>query len=97
MPSHYLWQGDSLILHCHLQPKSSHDEFCGLHGDRIKIRITAPPIDGKANSHLLKFLSKSFGVAKSRITIVSGELSRQKTVSISNPTKVPEGALVETK
>lgn len=43
MTSWYRWSGDDLILDCHLQPKASRDEFAGLHGDRLKIRLTAPP------------------------------------------------------
>jgi len=60
----YRWDGDDLILDCHLQPKASRDEFAGLHGERLKIRLTAPPVEGKANAHLLAFLAAAFGVAK---------------------------------
>ena len=88
-PSFYQWQGDDLIIACHLQPKASKDEFCGEQNERLRIRITAPPIDGKANAHLCKFLAKQFGVSKSRVSIIQGELSRQKRLCITSPTKLP--------
>lgn len=88
--SYFRWDGDDLILDCHLQPKASSDEFAGLHGDRLKIRLTAPPIEGKANAHLLAFLGKAFGVAKSQVSLISGELNRQKRVRIQRPQKLPD-------
>jgi len=93
--SFYRWQGDNLLLSCHLQPKASKDELCGLHGDSVKIRITAPPIDGRANAHLIKFLAKQFGVAKGAITIVSGELGRQKRIQIEQPVRLPEALSIK--
>ena len=87
---YFHWDGSDLILDCHLQPKASKDEFAGLHGERLKIRLTAPPVEGKANAHLLAFLGKAFGVAKSHVQLVSGELNRQKRVRIHSPQKLPE-------
>ncbi|MEH6548649.1 MAG: DUF167 family protein [Pseudomonadales bacterium] len=94
MSTHYRWQGSDLLLYCHLQPKASKDEFCGLHGERLKIRITAPPIDGKANKHLIAFVAKAFGVSKSQVQITSGELGRQKTIWINSPINIPSNTLV---
>ena len=88
--SYFRWDGADLLLDCHLQPKASSDEFAGLHGDRLKIRLTAPPIEGKANAHLLAFLGKAFGVAKSQVSLISGELNRQKRVRIQRPQKLPD-------
>ncbi|MEE8058810.1 MAG: DUF167 family protein [Pseudomonadales bacterium] len=90
MGKFYRWQEDTLLLFCHLQPKASRDEFAGNHNGRLKIRITAPPVDGKANQHLVKFIAKQFGVAKSSVTISNGELGRQKTVLILRPTAFPD-------
>lgn len=84
------WDGDDLLLDCHLQPKASKDEFAGLHGERLKIRLTAPPVEGKANAQLLAFLGKAFGVAKSQVSLESGELNRQKRVRIRAPQRLPE-------
>jgi hypothetical protein len=87
---YFHWDGSDLILDCHLQPKASKDEFAGLHGERLKIRLTAPPVEGKANAHLLAFLGKAFGVARSHVQLISGELNRQKRVRIQSPQKLPE-------
>ena len=87
--SFYRWDGEDLLLDCHLQPKASRDEFTGLHGDRLKIRLTAPPVEGKANAQLLAFLGKAFGVAKSQVSLESGQQSRQKRVRIKQPRHFP--------
>jgi uncharacterized protein len=86
----YVWQGENLILHCHLQPKAANDEIVGTHDGRLKIRITAPPIDGKANQHLVNWFSKLFKVPKNDIEILQGELGRQKTIRIHSPKVLPE-------
>lgn len=70
-----------------VQPKSSRDEIAGIHGDRLKIKLTAPPVDGKANAALIAFLAKKLGIAKSRITIVRGETGRKKTLFIDTATE----------
>lgn len=88
--SGFQWQGDVLILNLHVQPKASKDEWSGLHGERIKLRIKAPPIDGKANAHLLKFIAGEFGVSKSACKLLSGESGRDKRVAISVPRQFPE-------
>ncbi|HUE90919.1 DUF167 family protein [Pseudomonas sp.] len=87
--SYYHWDGEDLILDCHLQPKASKDEFAGLHGERIKIRLTAPPVDGKANAQLLAFLAAAFAVGKSQVSLESGQQSRQKRVRIKQPRHFP--------
>jgi uncharacterized protein (TIGR00251 family) len=82
--------GPDLILKLYIQPKASRDSLVGLHGDEIKIAITAPPVDGKANIHLAKFLAKQFKVAKRQITIEKGVLGRHKQIRIRNPGQLPE-------
>ena len=62
----------------------------GLHGERLKIRLTAPPVEGKANAYLMAFLAKAFGVSKSQVSLISGELNRQKRVRINAPKKLPD-------
>ncbi|MGL5949364.1 MAG: DUF167 family protein YggU [Aeromonas sp.] len=84
------WQQETLLLHIVLQPKASRDQIVGLQGDELKIAITAPPVDGQANSHLIKFLAKQFKVAKSQIHLLRGELSRHKSVAIAAPKQLPE-------
>jgi uncharacterized protein (TIGR00251 family) len=56
------------------------------------VRITAPPVDGKANTHLLRFLAKAFGVAPSRVSLLSGEGNRMKRICIESPIKFPLSA-----
>ena len=94
MSTHYQWADGDLLLVCHLQPNASRSEFAGLHGDALKIRIQAPPVEGKANTELVKFLAKAFGVGKRDIEIISGELNRHKRVRIAAPAKLPDEALV---
>ena len=56
----WIWQDDNLILNIRLQPRASCDEIVAIQADgRLKIRITAPPVDGKANDHLLQFLARA--------------------------------------
>ena len=88
--AYYRWRDGDLLLSCHLQPKASQDEFAGRHGERLKIRIKASPIDGKANSALIKFLAKACSVTKASVSIESGESSRQKLVCIKQPGKIPK-------
>ncbi len=57
---------DGLVLRLYIQPKASRDSIVGLHGDELKVAITAPPVDGQANAHLTKYLAKQFRVAKAR-------------------------------
>jgi len=80
---------DGLVLRLYIQPKASRDSIVGLHGDEVKVAITAPPVDGKANAHLVKFLAKQFRVAKSQVTIEKGELGRHKQVKIIHPQHIP--------
>ena len=71
-----------MILQLHVQPGASRSEFAGRHGDRIKARLAARAIDGKANEALIAFLSEHFNVPKRSVRILSGLKSRQKMVEI---------------
>ncbi len=83
------FEESDLHLRLYIQPKASRDSIVGIHGDELKIAITAPPVDGKANSHLTKFLSKQFKVAKSNIVIEKGELGRHKQIQVISPSQIP--------
>ncbi len=85
----YRWDGEDLLLWVRAQPKSSRDAFAEVLEDAIKLRITAPPVDGKANKHLQAWLAKQFRVAKSAVSIESGESSRRKRVRIQAPRQIP--------
>ena len=71
-------------LQIHLCPNAKRNEICGVFGDRIKIAVMAPAVDGKANDALIKFLAKHFGVGKADITIVRGMTCRDKTIVIDS-------------
>ena len=86
----YSWQGDDLILDCHLQPGARTIGFAGLHGERLKIRISAPPVDGKANAMLVEFLAREFAVGKRQVSLLSGQQSRQKRLLIKAPQQLPD-------
>lgn len=86
----YTWQKDDLILTVRVQPRATSDAFAEHNDEYIKIRITAPPVDGKANKHLIAFLSKTFKVAKSSIQLLSGETGRSKRLLIQQPKVLPE-------
>lgn len=68
-----------------LQPKASRNEVTGENGGVIQIRVTAPPVDGKANRALIKFVAKRLGTAPSDITLVRGERGREKLLEIRGP------------
>ncbi|ANU37513.1 DUF167 family protein YggU [Vibrio scophthalmi] len=82
-------EGEDIVLRLYIQPKASRDKIVGLHGEEVKIAITAPPVDGKANAHLSKYLAKQFKVAKGLVKIEKGELGRHKQVRIVTPSQIP--------
>jgi uncharacterized protein (TIGR00251 family) len=67
----------------HLQPRASRDGIDGLHGDALKVRVTSPPLEGKANKALKKLLAEHLGIAPAQIEIITGERSRKKLVRVS--------------
>jgi uncharacterized protein (TIGR00251 family) len=71
-----------VILELHIQPGASRTEFAGKHGERVKVRVAARALDGKANEALIEFLAAHYKVRKSRIRIAAGLKSRQKRVVI---------------
>ena len=74
-------------LKIHAVPRASKNEIQGLHDNALKVRLTTPPIDGKANQALIKFLSKTLHISKAQIQLVRGETSRHKTLCIMGLTK----------
>jgi len=71
-----------MVLDLHVQPGASRSGFAGRHGERIKIRLAARAIDGKANAALIEFLADHYGVARRDVHIVAGLKSRDKRVVI---------------
>ena len=80
-----------------VQPKASRDEIVGPYGEEsgaLKVRISAPPVDGKANTHLIKFIAKQFGVSRGAVELLSGETGRNKRIAITGPNRLPEKAAI---
>jgi uncharacterized protein (TIGR00251 family) len=73
---------ERLVLDLHVQPGAKKTEFAGMHGERRKVRLAAPPVDGKANDALIAFIAAQYGVPKRNVTIDAGEHSRQKRVTV---------------
>ena len=71
------------LIKVYLQPKSSKNEVAGPYRDGIKVKVTAPPVEGKANEALIRFLAKEYGIPPSCIEIIKGLHSREKTLKIS--------------
>jgi uncharacterized protein (TIGR00251 family) len=71
-----------LVLRVFIQPRSSVNQIVGIHKEALKIKLTAPPADGKANKALLEFLARELGVSKSCFQILSGHSSRDKQIGI---------------
>ena len=84
----------AVVLALHVQPGARHTEVAGTHGAgtqmRLKIRLAAPPVDGKANAALLAFLAQAFGVSRHNVTLMRGDASRQKVVRIVRPRMRPD-------
>lgn len=74
--------GDALILTLHIQPAAKKTEVVGVYGDALKIRLAAPPIDGKANAALVKFIAAQLGVSKNSVTLISGDTARAKRLRV---------------
>ncbi len=66
-----------------IQPGARKTEIVGPHGDALKIRLAAPPVDGKANTALIGFIAGRLGLAKSAITLISGQTSRRKVLEVA--------------
>jgi len=78
-----------MFIKVHIQPGAKKNEIVGRHGDAVKIRLKAPPVNGKANEALIAFLAKKLDIPGPAITIKAGRASRQKLLEVN----VPETAL----
>jgi uncharacterized protein (TIGR00251 family) len=90
------WRRDphgAVVLVLHVQPGAARSEFAGMYGDALKLRLAAPPIEGKANAELIRFLADLFGVPTRNIVLLRGETSRAKTVRVIAPRKLPSMTL----
>lgn len=83
-----------ITLTLHIQPGAKKTEIAGLHGDALKIRLAAPPVDGKANEALIRFLAETLGIARSAICLKSGQTARRKVLEIQANDKAALAALL---
>ena len=77
---------EGVTMRLHLQPRSSKTEICGIQGDELKVRVTAPPVEDAANRLCIEFFAKLFKLPKSAVSIMSGHKSRHKRLFISGVT-----------
>jgi uncharacterized protein (TIGR00251 family) len=73
----------TITFKVHLQPRASRNGINGVQGDALKLRVTAPPVEGRANKALKKLLAEHLGIPPSRIAIITGQRSREKLVQVS--------------
>lgn len=86
----YYWSGEDLLINVHVQTRAKHDQIGDIHNDRLKIRITAPPVAGKANKHLSAYLAGEFNQAQSDVEIIKGMQARDKLIKIHRPETPPD-------
>ena len=81
--------GDDLVLEVRVQPRASRSEIAGLHGERLRIRLQAPPVDGKANAALVEFMADLFAIPRARVTIEHGLTGRDKRLRLQGVPSLP--------
>ena len=86
----------SLLLRLHVQPRAAHNQVAGLQGEALKLRLTSPPVDGKANKAVLATLARLLDLPKSCLSLRSGLQSRTKTVRIENADEAQLRARLQT-
>jgi uncharacterized protein (TIGR00251 family) len=81
--------GPDWLLSVRVQPRASRNGFAGPAGDRLRVRLNAPPVDGRANAALLEFVATACGLAKSRVTLERGETGRDKCLRLHRLDAIP--------
>ncbi len=74
--------GDGIAFDVLVSPRASRPRLGPVHGDRIKVAVTAPPVDGEANAAVIELVARALGVARGAVTIAAGQASRRKTVKV---------------
>lgn len=74
---------NGVLVRIHVQPRAANNAVVGIHGGAVKLRITAPPVDGKANALIIELLAKMFHVPKSAVSLASGPQSRNKRFRVA--------------
>jgi uncharacterized protein len=78
--------GAAVRVSVHVQPRAARSELVGMHGTALKVRLSAPPVDGAANDALVDLLALRFGIARRAVRIVSGQAARTKVVELTGVT-----------
>ena len=84
-------EAGALVLTVHVQPGARRSEVAGIHGDALKVRLAAPPVDGRANDELVRFMAEAFGVPRANVVLLRGTTSRRKSGRIDSPAVRPDG------
>jgi uncharacterized protein len=95
MPAWYRRDGDTITLVLHVQPGAKRSEVAGLHGAALKIRLAAPPVEGRANEALLRFIADCFSVPLRNVELRQGGQSRHKRVEVRGSAVEAESLLGE--
>ncbi len=80
-----------LVLKIKVEPRSSKSGIAGPYGDAIKVKLTSPPVEGKANRELIEVLAKEFGISKKDVEIISGRSSKNKIVKLHGARRIDFG------
>lgn len=75
-------RNEGVMLDITVSPRASRNRIMGVHDDRLKIQLAAPPVDGKANETLVRFIADMLGISRAQVEIVGGQASRRKTVCL---------------
>jgi uncharacterized protein (TIGR00251 family) len=94
MATWYSRNGDTIILVLHIQPGAKQSVISGLHGEALKIRLAAPPVEGRANEALLRFIADQLDVPLRNVELIQGGQSRHKRVEVRGSTVNPEDLLL---
>ncbi len=89
----YQRSGEVITLVLHVQPGAKQTSVAGLHGEALKIRLAAPPIEGRANEALLRYIADRFGVPLRNVELKQGGQSRHKRIAVSGSGIDPESLL----
>lgn len=85
-----------VLVKVRVQPRASKNEIAGIHQGRMKLRLTAPPVEGEANKGCVNYIAEVLGVPKSKVEIVDGFKSRQKTLLVSGASLDEVQSVLET-
>jgi uncharacterized protein len=89
----YRRSGEVISLTLHVQPGAKRSGIAGLHGEALKLRLAAPPVEGRANEALIKYIAELFDVPQRQVELRQGAQSRHKVVMVSGSALDPESLL----